>query len=146
MSPSGDRLRRMAELAAHDGGRAAAGAMAREGRNAIREALNRRSHRRGTPTPAAPGQPPARISGALMTHIVVVPAVNEGSYRWVATAGSDGILPYDRIQNLGGVAGRGHRTTLPPRPYIVPPVRDLRASGRLSEVGAEAFRAVVHGR
>lgn len=146
MSPSGDRLRRMAELAAHDGGRAAAGAMAGEGKKAIREALNRRSHRRGTPSPAPPGQPPARISGALMTHIVVVPAIEETAGKWVATAGSDGILPYDRIQNLGGVAGRGHRTTLPPRPYIEPPVRDLRSSGRLSEIAAEAFRAVVYGR
>jgi phage gpG-like protein len=27
-------------------------------------------------------------------------------------------LPYSRIQQLGGKTGRGHRTTLPPRPYL----------------------------
>lgn len=145
MSPSGDRLRQMARRA-DDGAAAAAGAMAREGREVIREGLNKRSHPRGTPTPSPPGQPPAKISGRLRDHMVVVPARQAGAHRWVATAGSDGQLPYDRIQNQGGVAGRNHASTLPPRPYISPPVNALRASGRLEEVGARAFRAVVYGR
>jgi hypothetical protein len=127
------------------GGRAAAGAMARAGKDAIREQLNKRSHARGTPTPSPPGQPPAKISGRLRDHIIVVPARQAGAHRFVAMAGPDGVI-YARIQEKGGVAGRNHSATLPPRPYVLPAVMGLRASGRLREVSVAAFEAVVHGR
>lgn len=144
MSPSGDRLREMARRADR-GAAAAAGAMAREGKDAIREQLNKRSHARGTPTPSPPGQPPAKISGHLRDHIITVPARQAGAHRFVAMAGPDGVV-YARIQEKGGVAGRNHASTLPPRPYVLPAVMGLRTSGRLREVAVRAFEAVVHGR
>jgi hypothetical protein len=145
MSRSGDRLRQMAQRAEEQGGRAAAAAMAREAKDGIQATLNRRSHARGTPTPSPAGQPPARISGKLHDHILLVRPTQEGAYRWVAAAGPRDVV-YARIQEKGGVAGRGHRSTLPPRPYVLPTVMELRASGRLREVSIEAFQAVVHGR
>ncbi|WP_433465701.1 hypothetical protein [Spirillospora sp. CA-128828] len=144
MSPSGDRLREMARRADR-GGAAAAGAMAREAKDGIQETLARRSHARGTPTPSPPGQPPAKISGRLRDHVVVVRARQEGAHRWVSAAGPKDV-DYARIQEKGGVAGRNHASTLPPRPYVLPTVMDLRASGRLREVSVRAFEAVVHGR
>ena len=144
MSTSGDRLRRMAARA-DDGARAAAAAMAREGRDAIREQLNKRSHARGTPTPSPAGQPPARISGHLRDRVTVVRPWQESAHRWIAAAGPDGVV-YARIQEKGGVAGRNHASTLPPRPYMLPAVMGLRSSGRLREVSVRAFEAVVHGR
>lgn len=144
MSASGDRLRQMADRADR-GAAAAAGAMAREGKHAIREQLGKRSHPRGTPTPSPPGQPPAKISGHLRDNIIVVPARQAGAHRFVAMAGPDGVI-YARIQEKGGVAGRNHASVLPPRPYVLPAVMGLRASGRLREVSVRAFEAVVHGR
>lgn len=143
MSPSGDRLRQMARRAGDQGGRAAAAAMAREGKRAIEDILERRSHARGTPTPSAPGQPPAKISGHLRDNIIVTLPRQAGAYRWVAGAGPDGVV-YARIQNQGGITGRGHRTVIPPRPYMLPAVTASRAAAH--EAGARAFRAVVHGR
>src|SRR5690606_33246710 len=107
--------------------------------------LGKRSHPRGTPTPSPPGQPPAKISGHLRDHVITVPARQAGAHRWVAMAGPDGVV-YARIQEKGGVTGRNHATTLPPRPYVLPAVMGLRASGRLREVSVRAFEAVVHGR
>lgn len=144
MSPSGDRLRQMARRA-DDGAAAAAGAMAREAKDGIQDTLNRRSHAQGTPTPSPAGQPPAKISGRLRDHIIVVRARQEGPHRYVAMAGPSSEVVYARIQEKGGVAGRNHASTLPPRPYVLPTVMELRASGRLREVGIDAFRAVVHG-
>ncbi|MGI5418653.1 hypothetical protein [Actinomadura luteofluorescens] len=144
MSSSGDRLRQMAERADR-GAAAAAGAMAREAKDGIQATLARRSHARGTPTPSPAGQPPAKISGRLKDHVIVVRARQEGAHRFVAAAGPRDVV-YARIQEKGGVAGRGHRSTLPPRPYVLPTVVELRASGRLREVSIEAFQAVVHGR
>lgn len=143
MSASGDRLREMAQRA-DQGAAAAAAAMARAGKDAIQEQLAKRSHARGTPTPSPAGQPPAKISGRLHDSIITVRAREVGPHRWVAMAGPDGV-EYARIQEKGGVAGRNHASVLPPRPYVLPAVTALRASGRLREVSAEAFRAVVHG-
>lgn len=144
MSTAGDRLRQRASRA-DAGARAAAGAMAREAKQQTQGELRKRSHARGTPTPSPPGQPPARISGHLSGRIIIVPARPDGAHRFVALAGPSGV-PYARIQEKGGVAGKGHRSTLPPRPYLMPAVARLRASGRLREVGMRAFEAVVNGR
>lgn len=145
MSRHGDRLRELAARAADQGGPAAAAAMARVGREEIQAQLTTRSHARGTPTPAAPGQPPARISGRLHDHITVVRPVQTGAHRWVAMVGPTDV-PYARIQERGGVTGRGYRTVIPPRPYMVPGARAARESGRARAESVAAFRAVVHGR
>ena len=75
--------------------------------------LSTRSHPPGTPTPSSPGSPPARIGGHLADTIRVT-----GPMGGPARVGPTAV--YGRIQELGGVAGRGHRTRLPPRPYMAP--------------------------
>lgn len=76
------------------------------------------SHSRGTPTGSPPGSPPWRISGHLGDSVTVRRARSTGPGRWEGQAGPTAI--YGRIQELGGVTGRGHRTTLPARPSLRP--------------------------
>lgn len=76
------------------------------------------SHPPGTPTGSPPGSPPWRISGALAGSVHVEPVVEETPDVWSGRVGPTAV--YGRIQELGGVAGRGHRTTLPPRPHLKP--------------------------
>lgn len=90
--------------------------------------LSLRSHARGTPTPSAPGQPPALIDGTLRDSFHGTLPVSDGDGGWLCTLSTG--LVYSRIQELGGWAGRGHRSHLPPRPYLAPAARDLIASGR----------------
>lgn len=87
--------------------------------------LVKRSHPRGTKTPSAPGQPPAMISGHLARSVRTEPASPSGRYRWSGKTGATTV--YARIQQLGGWAGRGHRSYLPPRPYLVPLTRSARS-------------------
>lgn len=139
MSEAGDALRRMADKADNEGGRAAAEAMAGAGRDEIQRKLGQRSHGRGTPTPSAPGTPPARISGALQGSIHAAPPAGGGGY-WYAYVGPRGVV-YAGIQQHGGEAGRNHASHLPPRPYM-----DVSgAYARISQAGASAFYRVVIG-
>lgn len=75
------------------------------------------SHAKGTPTPSQPGQPPSLITGTLKRSIKV-----RGPRRiaggWEAFVGPTAV--YGRIQELGGMAGKGLRTRLPARPYMRP--------------------------
>lgn len=89
--------------------------------------LSLSTHKRGTPTPSRPGEPPALISGQLRRSVTIVPAVPQGPTAWVAKVGPTAV--YARIQELGGTAGRGSR--LPPRPYLDPAVKELVDSGAL---------------
>jgi hypothetical protein len=130
----------MAERA-DDGGRAAANAMGRQAEREIRRQLTKRSHGRGTPTSAPPGQPPARVSGDLSGSVRAGFPRGRGS-RWIVEAGPRGII-YARIQDKGGVAGRNHATTLPPRPYMAPAMTE--GGRRVSSAGHDAFVRVVFG-
>lgn len=77
------------------------------------------SHPRGTPTPSPPGQPPALITGHLRRSVTVYGPRTLG----MTVTGEIGpTTVYARIQELGGWTGRGHRTYLPPRPYLLPTV------------------------
>lgn len=136
-------LHALSERARTDGGRAAAAAMGAEGERAIKAMLSRTSHSRGTPTPAPPGAPPAIITGTLRRSVIGSGPADEGGGRWVATVRPTTV--YARIQEMGGRAGRGHRSKLPPRPYVAPAVRELEMSGRLQEVAAAAFQRAVFG-
>lgn len=96
----------------------------------IRQTLSTTSHRKGTPTPSAPGEPPSRITGVLRTSVE-----KEGPHRigfgyYLAEVGPTAL--YGRIQELGGVTGRGHATTLPARPFVAPSYDRLVAGGALS--------------
>lgn len=139
MSKAGDDLRRLADRADGAGGHAAVKAMTGVAREEIQRRLGLRSHARGTPTPAAPGQPPARISGWLHDSMQeAIPTGGGGVWRsWVGSG-----VVYARIQHAGGRTGRGHKTYLPPRPYFGVDVIEL----RLSEASASAFYRATFGR
>lgn len=82
---------------------------------AIERQLAQQSHAPRTPTPSAPGAPPATITGALSESLHVEgPAAIAG--RVLARVGPTS--PYGRIQELGGTAGWGAQ--LPARPYVGP--------------------------
>lgn len=86
-----------------------------------RKALSLRAHQKGTKTPSAPGQPPAYISGALAESVQIQgPNAIPGGFE--ARIGPT--IVYARIQELGGVTGRGHQTRIPARPYLDPTVRE----------------------
>lgn len=87
--------------------------------------LMRRSHPRGTKTPSPPGEPPAMITGHMARSVRTGPATPAGRYRWEGKTGATVVQA--RIQQLGGWAGRGHRSYLPPRPYLVPLSRSARS-------------------
>jgi phage gpG-like protein len=115
VSAAGDRLRRLAERADGPAGRDAANAGAQSLADAMTHKLSMRGHSRGTPTPSAPGTPPARVSGRLAGSVTASPASGGGGV-WTAHSGPHGVI-YEAIQNYGGVAGRNHTAHLPPRPY-----------------------------
>lgn len=143
MGNYGDHLREIARRADNEGGKAAAVAMAAEAERGIKAKLGERSHPRGTPTPSAPGQPPALITGTLRRSVIGQPARRIGAGRWEAAVGPTAVQA--RIQELGGRTGRNHATTLPPRPSVRPAVSQLRATGRLDAVAAAAFRRATYG-
>jgi hypothetical protein len=135
MSAAGDNLRRMARQADR-GGRAAANAMGRQAETEIRRQLTKRSHPPGTPTPAPAGQPPAKVSGTLAGSVHAGLPQTAGGHRWIVEVGPRGIV-YSRIQDQGGVAGRHHASTLPPRPYMQP--AHAEGGRRISDAGHAAF-------
>ena len=91
------------------------------------EKLRTTTHKRGTPTPSRPGEPPSLVSGQLRRSVKIVPAVPQGPTAWKAQVGPTAV--YARIQELGGTTGNG--STLPPRPYLDPAVQELIDSGAL---------------
>lgn len=82
-------------------------------------ALSESSHAKGTPTPSAPGGPPALVSGTLRRSVRVVGPTSIGK-GFTASVGPTAI--YGRIQELGGIAGRGSR--LPARPSLAVGLKD----------------------
>src|SRR5262249_46431466 len=80
---------------------------------AAKQKLTPSSHRRGEPTPSAPGDPPSLVSGALRRSVQVDGPEPTGPTGWEGQVGPT--IVYGRIQELGGVAGRG--AVLPARPY-----------------------------
>jgi phage gpG-like protein len=100
---------------------------------AAKQKLGIRSHQRGTPTPSAPGDPPALISGNLRRSITVTGPEPITANSWRGQVGPT--AAYGRIQELGGditsmhtsmvmmgTAGSGIR--LPARPYMQPAYDD----------------------
>lgn len=98
--------------------------------------LSRYYHPPNTPTPSPPGEPPARIGGHLRGSLSPTgPVPTSGGY----TGRLGPTAVYGRIQELGGQAGRGHRSTLPARPYLRPAVRRSIADGSLRRIFADAW-------
>ncbi|MEU1800906.1 hypothetical protein [Streptomyces sp. NPDC019937] len=108
---------------------------------AIKEQLSKSSHRRGTPTPSSPGDPPSLVTGTLRRSITVAGPHPLGMGVWEARIGPTAV--YGRIQELGGVTGRGGATALPPRPYVAPAYERVVATGALAAVYHQAWRAAL---
>jgi phage gpG-like protein len=107
----------------------------------IKRTLSTSSHRKGTPTPSSPGEPPSLVTGTLRRSITVNGPHPLGAVRWEAEIGPTAV--YGRIQELGGVTGRGHQTTLPARPYVAPAFAKLAATGALARVYHAAWRRAI---
>ncbi|MGW2692327.1 hypothetical protein ACWC3Y_10750 [Streptomyces sp. NPDC001296] len=105
----------------------------------IKQTLATSSHRRGTPTPSSPGEPPSLVTGTLRRSITVDGPHPLALGRWEAQIGPTAV--YGRIQELGGVTGRGGATVLPARPYVQPSFDKLASSGALIEVYFSAWRS-----
>lgn len=105
---------------------------------AIQHNLQLKSHPPHTPTPSAPGEPPAKISGNLMESVHVEGPATVGAKSF-ARVGPTAI--YGRIQELGGIAGRGAH--LPARPYVAPALRDSKSA--IGFIYLEAFGAALRG-
>ena len=99
------------------------------------------SHAKGTPTPSQPGEPPSLVTGQLRRSIRVDHPNRGGDGIWSTRVGPTAV--YGRIQELGGVTGRGHAATLPARPYLAPALEAAISSGRLGDVFDEAWRVAL---
>lgn len=102
--------------------------------------LSQTSHARGTPTPSRPGQPPSLINGFLRGSFEIEDPITAGGDFSVSVGPT---TVYAAIQETGGWAGRGHRSYLPPRPYVAPALKDLLASGDIEGVFARAWQAAL---
>lgn len=102
----------------------------------IKRQLTTSSHRKGTPTPSAPGQPPSLVSGSLRRSVSVYGPYGSATSIYVDVGPS---MIYGRIQELGGVAGHG--SVLPARPYVAPGA--ARALDRAREVFVTAWTAAI---
>lgn len=102
-----------------------------------------KSHARGTLTPSAPDEPPAKITGDLRDSFEILGPTPAGAAAWRAVLGPT--IVYARIQELGGKTGRGGATTLPSRPYLKPAVEELLRSGALANVFNHAWGAAIAG-
>jgi phage gpG-like protein len=130
------RLRAM-QATAPAAAAAAANAMAALMTEETMKTLKTSSHAKGTPTPSSPGSPPAMISGDLGRSVTLVPAVPIGAAAtWMAEVYPS--MAYSRIQELGGPTGRGHHSTLPPRPYMAPTLARIRPLLSAAAVAAAA--------
>jgi phage gpG-like protein len=85
----------------------------------IQNQLRLTSHPKRTPTPSQPGNPPALVAGNLFRSITTVGPATVAGYVSMQVGPT---MIYSRIQELGGMAGRGHLSKLPARPYVRPGV------------------------
>lgn len=82
-----------------------------------------------------PGQPPALVTGQLRRSVTVGEPRRSLLGTWETRTGPTAV--YGRIQELGGVAGRG--SVLPARPYVAPSVQELLSSGELFKIMRDAW-------
>lgn len=105
----------------------------------VKEAIQENLARSHYPPASPPGQPPALRSGHLHDEVYAVsmPSVNGASaHVWPSTV-------YARIQELGGWAGRDHRSHLPPRPYVEPALDDN--TERIGQAMTNAWSQAIGG-
>jgi phage gpG-like protein len=114
---------------ADEGSRRAANNAAKAVASRTQRKLTTSSHKKGTPTPSQPGEPPSLITGQLRRSTKIVPAVPIFTGAWQSSVGPT--AAYARVQELGGTTGRSGATRLPARPYLGPTVREMISSGEL---------------
>ena len=102
--------------------------------------LSLTSHPPRTPTPSRPGDPPALISGALR-RAMKARRDRHGPNVFSGAAGPTSV--YGPIQERGGWAGAGHRSYLPPRPYLRPAA--LTAAPKVRRLFADAWTRAIRG-
>lgn len=98
------------------------------------------THPRGTPTPSAPGEPPALISGALRRGVKIRRFLFGPN---VFSGGVGSTSVYGPIQERGGWAGAGHRSYLPPRPWLRPAA--FNAAPKIRKLFVEAWTHAIRG-
>ncbi|MFD0393333.1 hypothetical protein ACFQ3Z_15995 [Streptomyces nogalater] len=82
------------------------------------------------------------MTGTLRRSITVKGPAPLGTGRWAASIGPTAV--YGRIQELGGVTGRGGATELPPRPYVRPAYERLVRTGVLTRLYSSAWHAAMN--
>lgn len=93
-----------------------------EGVEELRSAIQRNLARHEYPPASQPGEPPAMRTGELFGSVEVGDPFDDGDGMYEIRAWPSTV--YARIQELGGWAGRDHRSHLPARPYVEPAVED----------------------
>lgn len=101
-----------------------------------KQKLGLKSHKKGTPTPSGPGEPPALVTGNLRRSITVMGPEPVTPNSWRGQVGPTAV--YGRVQELGGPTGRG---TLPARPYLEPSYEELQ--GEIRDLFVEAWRTAT---
>jgi hypothetical protein len=136
---------------------AAVKALGRAGETATKLTLTKRTHKAGTPTPSAPGQPPALVSGALRRSVYRMPA--EPVAPGVALQVMSCHVIYGPVHEFGPVTIRskgsyplrnkatgqvfGYKVVIPRRPWMKPSMEALVTSGKATEACAPAFAKAV---
>lgn len=87
-------------------------------------------HKKGTPTPSPPGEPPAQITTKLRTTTRVGDRVRKGFAQYEQVAGPT--MVYARAQEFGVPSRK-----LPARPYVEPAYKRVRDRN----IAFDAFRA-----
>lgn len=90
-------------------------------------------------TGSAPGEPPFLRTGTLRRSVQVDGPEPTGPTSWKGEVGPTAI--YSRIQELGGVAGRG--VVLPARPYMQPAFDE--SLPEIATIYREAWAAALRG-
>ena len=105
--------------------------------------LELKEHPRGTPTPSAKGEPPAKITGVLRDSFETLGPTPLGAGAWRESLGPTAV--YARIQELGGAAGRGGASILPERPYLRPALDDALHADLIRGEFVRAWRTAITG-
>ena len=110
-----------------------------QGADLVKEAVQENLARSHYPPASDPGSPPAMRTGFLREEVYATSAPTE-------TGASAEIWPstvYARIQELGGIAGKDHRSHLPPRPYVEPALED--SADRFGQIMAKVWAEAIGG-
>jgi len=112
--------------------------MAAAAEREIKLTLSTSSHPPRTKTPSLPGEPPSLITGQLRRSVRKTYSSGNAA-RWTTRVAPTAV--YARIQELGGLTGRGHRTRLPGRPYVRPAL--ARGEDKIRAAAVKAFRRAI---